>query len=268
MFFRQKNINLCLGGGGALGFAHIGVIQALEENGIFPTRISGSSMGAIVGVFYAAGFSPTEILDMVKKHELYKITKIVTLFSKTGIKGLSNHDTLRKLIRAEIPHNSFEGLQKKLFVCVSNLNTAKWEIIDSGDMLDKWVAASASIPGIFETICINNKIYVDGGVLNNFPAQPFESDFSRTIGVNVVNYLHLKKPPVNNTHETILTSIRANLLQNSEEGRDICSYLIEPKVIPAYHDLSFEKYYEIYQIGYETAKKYIEKEKGMKKLKI
>ena len=268
MFTEQKDINLCLGGGGALGFAHIGVIQALEENGIIATRVSGSSMGAIVGVFYAAGFSPAEILDIIKKHKLYKITKIVTLYSKTGIKGLSNHNTLRNLIREKIPHNSFEGLQKKLFVCASNLNTAKWEIIDSGDMLDKWVAASASIPVVFETISLNNQSYTDGGVLNNMPAQPFESDSSHTIGVDVVNYLHLPEPQVNGIRETILTSMRVVVRQNSEKGRGICSYLIEPEVIPAYREFDFEKYYEIYQIGYEAGKKYIEKEKGIKNLRF
>jgi len=268
MLSEQKDINLCLGGGGALGFAHIGVIQALEENGIFPTRISGSSMGAIIGVFYAAGFSPAEILDIIKKYQLYKITKIITVYSKTGIKGLSNHDTLRKLIRAKIPHNSFEGLQKKLFICASNLNTAKWEIIYSGDTLDKWVAASASIPVVFETININNQSYTDGGVLNNMPAQPFEADFGCTIGVDVLNYLHLPEPQINGIRETLLTSMRAVTHQNSEKGRSICSYLIEPKIIPTYREFNFEKYYEIYQMGYEAGKEFIEREKGIKKLAI
>ena len=268
MLSEQKEINLCLGGGGALGFAHIGLIQALEENGIFPTRVSGSSMGAIIGAFYAAGFSPAEILDIIKKHQLYKITKIITVYSKMGIKGLSNHDTLRKLIKAKIPHNSFEGLQKKLFVCASNLNTAKWEIIHSGDMLDKWIAASASIPGVFETISINNQSYTDGGVLNNMPAQPFDADSDCTIGVDVLNYLHLQEPQVNGIRETILTSMRAVAHQNSEKGHDICSYLIEPKIIPAYREYNFEKYYEIYQMGYEAGKEFIEREKGIKKLSI
>jgi NTE family protein len=113
---------------------------------------------------------------------------------------------------------------------------------------------------------IKGKTYTDGGVLNNMPAQPFESDFRHTIGVDVLNYLHLKKLPVDGIRETMLTAMRAAQLQNSEEGRDICFYLIEPKIIPAYHEFSFENYFEIYQLGYEAGKEYIAKKKGMTKM--
>jgi len=75
---RNDGLGLCLSGGGALGFAHIGVIQSLEDHGIFPTHIAGSSMGAIVGTLYAAGYSPASMLQMIKDDKLYKITKLMT----------------------------------------------------------------------------------------------------------------------------------------------------------------------------------------------
>ena len=62
---KKNSLGLCLSGGGALGFAHIGVIQALEDNGIYPTHIIGSSMGAIIGTFYAAGYSPKDLLQLI-----------------------------------------------------------------------------------------------------------------------------------------------------------------------------------------------------------
>ena len=62
---RNEDLGLCLSGGGALGFAHIGVLQSLEDHGIFPDQLVGASMGAIVGVLYAAGFSPAEMLQMI-----------------------------------------------------------------------------------------------------------------------------------------------------------------------------------------------------------
>ena len=72
---RNDSLGLCLSGGGALGFAHIGVIQSLENNGIFPTHIVGSSMGAIIGTLYAAGYSPSDMLQMIREDKLYKFTK-------------------------------------------------------------------------------------------------------------------------------------------------------------------------------------------------
>ena len=120
---RNESIGLCLSGGGALGFAHIGAIQALEDHGIYPEHIVGSSMGAIIGTFYAAGYSPAEMLQLIKDDKLYKVTKLMT-FRPTFLKsGLSNHSILRSLIHELIPHNSFEGLKKRMHICVVNLNS-------------------------------------------------------------------------------------------------------------------------------------------------
>ena len=133
----KRRTGLCLSGGGALGLAHIGVIQALEDHGIFPDEISGSSMGAIIATLYAAGYSPTQMLQLIKDDKLYKITKVLT-FTPTFLKsGLSTHDILRSLIHELIPHNSFEKLKKQLHICVVNLNSAEWEIVSSGNDLDQ-----------------------------------------------------------------------------------------------------------------------------------
>lgn len=260
---KTKNINLCLSGGGALGFAHVGAIQALEENGIFPNRIAGTSMGAVIGVFYAAGFTPDYMLQLIKEDKLYKISHLLTFHSPFKKQGLSDHTTLRKLILELIPHNSFEGLEKKFYVCVSNMNKARYEIMHSGDNLDKWVAASASIPGIFEPIIHNGIIYTDGGVTNNMPAQCFENEFTRTIGVDVIPYTKIKTPDVIRPYDIALASIRAMQHANSREGRDICNYLIEPLVLNKYHEFNFDNYQDIYKIGYETTIKYIETNKDI-----
>lgn len=265
LFSSRKNndVHLCLSGGGALGFAHIGVIQALEENGIFPTHISGASMGAVIGVFYASGHTPEYMLQLIKEGKLYKISKLLTFHTDFWRRGLADHSILRKLIKELIPHNSFEGLEKKLYVCISNMNKAQYEIVSEGGNLDKWVAASASIPGIFEPINDHGTIYLDGGVMNNMPAQCFEKNFKTTIGVDVIPYLKLNAPSVIKTRDIAFASIRAMQHQNSREGRDICSFLIEPLVLNTYHEFSFEEYHEIYQIGYDTAQKYIEENKDI-----
>ena len=253
---RNDSLGLCLSGGGALGFAHIGVIQALEENGIYPTHIVGSSMGAIVGALYAAGYSPIDMLQMIREDKLYKVTKLLT-FSASFLKsGLSTHNLLQNLIREMIPHNSFEKLKKKLYICIVNLNSGEWEIIDSGNELDKWVSASASIPGVFETIKEGETHYVDGGLLNNMPAQGISEICKTIIGVDVIP---LKVPAeLSKPIDTLAYAIRAMQHQNSKEGRSLCRFIIEPKAIEEYHEFSFDAYEVIYRYGYDAAAKFIE----------
>ncbi len=265
-YFSSRNdaLGICLSGGGALGFAHIGVLQALEDHGIYPSHIAGSSMGAIVGTLYAAGYSPADMLQMIKDDKLYKITKLMT-FRPTFLKsGLSTHTMLRSLIKELIPHNSFEQLKKKMAICVVNLNKAEWEIIKTGNDLDKWVAASASIPGVFETIKSDEIFYVDGGLLNNMPAQGIEEDCQVIIGVDVIPHKipsELKKPI-----DTLAFAVRAVQHQNSREGRDLCRFIIEPNAIEEYHEFSFDSYQAIYQHGYSATTKYIVENPEMMRL--
>jgi NTE family protein len=253
---RNESLGLCLSGGGALGFAHIGVIQSLEENGIYPTHIVGSSMGAIIGALYAAGYSPTDMLQMIKEDKLYKVTKLLT-FSASFLKsGLSTHNLLQSLIKEMIPHNSFEKLKKKLYICIVNLTSGEWEIIDSGNELDKWVSASASIPGVFETIKDGETHYVDGGLLNNMPAQGINEVCKNIIGVDVIP--HKVPSELSKPIDTLAFAIRAMQHQNSKEGRNLCRFVIEPKAIEEYHEFSFDAYEAIYRHGYNAATRFIE----------
>jgi NTE family protein len=260
----NDSTGLCLSGGGALGFAHIGVIQSLEEHGIYPTCIVGSSMGAIIGTLYAAGYSPADMLQMIKEDKLYKVTKLLTFRATFFKSGLSTHSLLCSLIKELIPHNSFEKLKKKMHICIVNLNSGTWEIIDSGNELDKWVSASASIPGVFETVKDAKTFYVDGGLLNNMPAQGIKNECQQIIGVDVIPYRapsELNKPT-----DTLVVSIRAMQHQNSKEGRDLCRFLIEPKAIEEYHEFSFESYEAIYQHGYSAANQFISENPDIMKL--
>lgn len=262
---QADSLGLCLGGGGALGFAHIGVIQALEDHRIYPDRIVGSSMGAIIGTLYAAGYSPTDMMQLIKEDKLYKITKLMTFTPSFLKSGLTNHSLLRSLIKELIPHNSFSQLKLNLHVCVSNLNTAEWEIVPhrgssssvstKDDELDKWVAASASIPGVFEAIKHDDIFYVDGGLLNNLPAQGLQEHCQTIIGVDVIP--HIAPVELSKMVDTLVSSVRSMQHQNSNKGRAACRFLIESRAIEKYHEFSFEAYQEIYQYGYNATLKYI-----------
>ncbi|MHB9056849.1 MAG: patatin-like phospholipase family protein [Paludibacteraceae bacterium] len=251
----KRKIGICLSGGGALGFAHIGVLQALEDHKIFPDVVSGSSMGSIIGSLYAAGYTPAQMLKFIEDGKLYKITNLMTFQPTFWKAGLTNHSHILALIKELIPNNSFEKLEKQMYVCVSNLTTGNWEIISRSEKLDIWIAASCSIPGVFNAMKINNMMYVDGGLLNNIPSQPLKDKCELIIGSDVIPHLTTKKTL--KARDVLVKSVRVAQHQSSLPGRSLCDFLIEPEAIEKYHEFNFEAYQSIYEYGYKAATKFI-----------
>jgi NTE family protein len=251
----KKPLGICLSGGGAIGFAHIGVLQALLDNGIRPDVVSGSSMGAIVGTLFAAGFAPSEMMILIQQDRLYRVSKLMTLKPGFWKSGFSTHMVVAKVLHELIPHDSFEELEKPMHICVTNMNTMEWEIKSTGKNLAEWVSASASIPGVFETVVMNDTFYLDGGILNNLPAQPIQPLCRAVIGVDVLPYIQptkMKRPI-----DAIVSSIRGIQKVNSEPGRALCDHVIEVQALRKYHEFNFESYQKIYRLGYKDAKDYI-----------
>ncbi len=254
MLHAQENckVGICLSGGGALGYAHIGVLKALEEYGIKPDIVSGSSMGAVIGVMYAQGYSADTIFKIIQEERANKVRRIIT---PTFNDGISSHKKLREILNKYIPYDSFDSLRREFHVCVSNLSNATWKTINTGNLLHDYVIASASIPFVFEAITIDDTIYVDGGLFNNLPAQPLKGRSDMIIGVNVVPYTEVKE--VNSANEVLSLSIRGVSYRNSLDGRSLCDFLIDIPPPGKYNSFSFDKYKEIYQAGYETAIQHI-----------
>lgn len=261
-----QRIGICLSGGGALGYAHIGVLQALEDCGIYPQVISGSSMGGIVGTLYAAGITPLQMMEIIKNDKLYRITKLMNFNPKFWEKSaLINNKAVRVLVNECVPENSFNALRKPMYVCVANLSSGKWEIVNEGDNLDAWIAATSAIPGIYSAVKIENQIYVDGGLLNNMPAQPLKKDCDVIIGSDVLPYSVVMKDL--RLKDTVAASARVAQSQNSEEGRSLCDFLIEPKGVEKYHEFNFEAYKEIYHYGYVAVTTFITENPEILKIK-
>ncbi len=248
------NIGICLSGGGALGLAHIGALQALEENGIYPDMISGSSMGSVIGALYAAGYSPKEMKKIIVKEHLSSPFRLFDfrLFSKTGF---SSHHTLQLLLQKYIPENDFFALKKKLAVCVVNLNKGKWEIVDSGQKLHEYIIASSTIPMLYEVQEIEGQAYVDGGVLNNLPVDPLKPVCRRIIGIDVLPYVEQKS--FDSKLSIISTYIYLQNHNNSKENHKLCDDLIVVDRVEKYHAFSYNAYKEIIQMGYDCTVKYL-----------
>lgn len=262
---QNPNVGVFLSGGGALGFAHIGMLQALEEAGIYPQYVSGASMGALVGALYSAGYSPAEIKEIVNNDRLHKRSK---LFATTGRANKSNnrvalftHKKVRRILERYIHTDNFEDLEKHFMVSVSNLTDSRTEVIDSGNHLIDYLLASMSIPAVFEPVFMDGKIYVDGGSLNHFAALPIREKVDYLIGLDVM-------PPTKTAFLTgpmnlITTYIHSIAQITGEEGRAACDYLIDSYAIEKYRILDFSKFEEIYEYGYQLMKEYIRRHPDM-----
>ena len=252
---KKQKIGLALSGGGALGFAHIGAIQALEEHGVKPAFISGSSMGAIIGAIYCAGYSPAKIMRIIQAEKLYKLDKLMSPNLNFKQKGLSSHATLRATLKELIPHDCFDSLEIPFAVCVTNITSGTYEYYYSGKGIVEYVVASASIPGVFDPVVIKNTTYVDGGVLNNLPAEILhQKGCDYIIGVDVLPFLPVEKKSI---LDITLWSIRLMQHSNTQNGIKYCNWLIESNAIEKYNEFEFDKYKEIYQYGYKAMTEYI-----------
>jgi NTE family protein len=154
-------IGLCLGGGGARGFAHIGVLKALEEHGLEPRTITGCSMGGIIGALSASGMTADEIKAAfvgTPKHRLLDT-------GRGG--GLIGHKGIDREMRNHLP-DTFEGLKVPLAVTAVDVQEGRTVVLHSGELVPALRATSA-IPGIFPPVSHLDRMLVDGGLLNNVP---------------------------------------------------------------------------------------------------
>ncbi|MBU2650681.1 MAG: patatin-like phospholipase family protein [Bacteroidetes bacterium] len=239
----KTGIVLC--GGGVRGLAQIGVLAALEGNGIRPDYISGSSIGAVIGAFYAAGYSPLEMLEISKSSSMLKVFQLG--FRKSGI---SNLKYLHNLLKRYLPGDSFESLKKQLFVCVSNLNTGKFEIRNSGKLYP-YILASAAVPLVFEAQEIDGQLYVDGGLLNNFPLEPLEELCTKTIGIFVHDHRPVGMATLKNWQDIANRCLSLALHQNSKHNLASCNILIEPEKAYDYGVFRKKTDEELFRIGYD-----------------
>lgn len=237
---KNLNVALVLSGGGARGFAHIGVLKALNDSGIFPTQIAGTSMGAIIGLLYAAGMQPKAIIDEIENLKLYDLR---TSFGKLRKRSLH---VLYPIIHKAIGIHRFEDLSLPLFIAVTNVNRGKAEIISKGDCIHA-ALASATIPFIFRAYTNHRASYVDGGLLNNFPIDPFLDGPLRILGCDV-NFLGPVEK-IEGLVNYIERNIRMALFQNVRIRERYCDYLLEPEPTGSYTSFDFKNARKIFETG-------------------
>ncbi len=222
----RPRIGLALGAGATRGFAHIGVLQAMEELGIRPDYISGSSIGAIVGALYAAGVSP-KVMEGIA----YNLEPGLCYDICMPRKGFIQGNKLENMIRILTRNKDFEELDIPLAVTAVDLITSERVILNTGNVA-RAVRASISIPGVFKPVYDGDRVLVDGGILERVPVNVVrEMGSDIVIGVDVG--FRGKHRPTSNILEIILQSFEVMELE-------IIKHTVPDNAIMIYPDLNVQ----------------------------
>lgn len=238
----MERVPFVLSGGGARGVAHIGVLRAFAEAGIVPSAISGTSAGALVGAFIAAGYSAVDIERLMRDEWRLHLTRWRVLRGER----LSQR-RIGEFLKANLPVKNFEELEIPLHVTATDLARGGQRIFNSGPLIPPLLASSA-VPLVFPPVEIDGVPYVDGGLSNNLPIDPFEEQRSEVIAV-YVNPL----PPYTNRTNWRITVDRVfhlsfrELVARSAKG---CRLYIEPQELARFGMFDLRHAGQIGRIGY------------------
>lgn len=247
----RPKVGLALGSGGARGFAHLGVIKVLREEGIPIDLIAGSSMGALVASFYGAG------LDVDRLYKLSRVFKRKYYLDFTVPKmGFIAGKRVKELIRIFTHGKTIEELDIPIGIVATDLMSGEKVVFKKGPVAEA-VRASIAIPGIFVPEKLDGRLFVDGGVVDRIPVS-----VAKEMGADLViavDVSHVKiNADITSIFDVIIQSIdimQMELVANREVASDV---MIRPRV-EMYNSKAFTNIEEIIAIGEEEAKKHVDK---------
>ena len=248
---RKYRLGVVLSGGGAKGFAHLGVLKAIEEKGLKPDIIAGVSSGALMGLLYADGKSLDEIMKFFEKASLFD--SISPTLPKLG---LMNPSKFKRQLRSFLTAKSFEELAIPFVVNATNLTDGKMTVFRTGESLVEAVIGSSSVPLLFTPQIIEGKQYVDGGVFCNMPVSPIRDECDYIIGVHV-------NPICTETKAESILEIAERVLHYAIQSstineKKLCDVVIDVKEVKKYGMFNLDKKQEIFDYGYTKAKEVLE----------
>jgi len=252
-------VGLALSGGGARGIAHLGVLKAFEERGIEIHELSGTSAGSIAAAFYTHGYSPEEALHVITKTNLFKV--VWPAFSWSGLLSTSKGEAI---INQYLEADSFNQADRPLKIVAANLNSGKAEVFTSGSLV-KALMASSCIPFMFEPVKIDGQQYIDGGIVNNLPAECLRDSCDVVIGVNVVPVI--PQDDFGGVKRMVERVSMIALSANVHASTKLCDLVITPRELRRFGTLDIKYARDIFEIGYEYAHHVLEMEKDEEPIK-
>ena len=280
--YKNLKIGLALGGGGARGACHIGVLKSLERRGIIPDIISGTSAGSMIGAMYASQASADIVEEKYTEHvngedfkdlgfryipnnekddsvfsQVFKQMKnqYILMVSSTR-KSLVKNERLAKAANNLFESNQFDDLKIPLIVTATDLISGKPMLYKAGNVVDA-VVKSSSIPGFVEPTYIDNRMLLDGGIVFPTPVPPLVGECDFIIAVNISKAFNTREEP-------------DNIFEITNRARDIStlhlnSYLLKQSdfvISPEHEDVhwsAFDRTEEFIKNGYNAAESEMEK---------
>ena len=222
MFKRKIKIGIAFGGGGTRGFSHLGAIKAFEEFGIKFDYVAGTSVGSLVGAFYAAGYSYKQMYDIVKEGKEKHIRKNIIPFTPSKIDGLG------EIIIQNLGDINIEDLPTPFSAIAVDIKSTKEICISKGN-LAKAVMGSCAVPGVFQPVLFDDMILCDGGLQNTIPAdipRYFDCDYVVSIDVNKSRTYGTESTK---TLDVLFCSIRILMKSNAIRGYVNSDIIIAPE---------------------------------------
>jgi NTE family protein len=239
----NKRVGLVLGAGSSRGFAHIGVLQALDEAGVPVSIVAGSSAGSLIGAFYAAGFTPWQMQDIALKVRDIDVADLSTGNRRGLMAGLA----LQRLVNSQLNQMPIERMPKRFAAVCTDLATGERVPLVSGDT-GAAVAASCAIPGVFIPANHHGRELVDGGLTSPLPVA-----VARQMGADFVIAVDVGSKPSDNKrtglYEIVLQSFEImgrSLTQLESKSADL---LIQPDT-GRYSSTDFSARKELIEAGY------------------
>ena len=279
---KNPKIGLSLSGGGAKGFAHIGVLKIIDSLGIKIDYISGTSMGAIVGGLYASGYKANEIENLVMNTDFFnvisneKTRQETSFFSKSNDKylytvpivdkkinvlpkaistGQKNIYLLKELFKNVSNINDFSKLPIPFMCMGTNLETGKLKVFESGDLVTS-IMASSAFPSLMNPVKVGDSVYIDGAITLNYPSKPLLDK-----GIDIVIGVDLSQGLASREDLTSVVSILNQVIDMGIQKETINQYnYTDINIHPDLGKLSATSFGEkeiIVKKGYDEAKKYV-----------
>ena len=188
---KAHKIALVLGGGGLKGFAHIGVFRALQEMGIEPTVVAGTSIGALIGAAYARGMPVDEMADRaraLKRRDLFRLNRMGMLLERQHSPAIYLEEPLRNVVKSVATEERFDQLKRTLLVNTVDIRRGSQVVWGLPGLRHVSVAdavyASCALPGFYPPGHIDNRLCVDGGVIDNLPVTVASRGMDAVIAVD------------------------------------------------------------------------------------
>ncbi len=242
---KKIKIGLALGSGGAKGFAHLGALKAFEENGIEFDIVAGTSIGSVVGAFYSAGYSATDIMELLKRIDFNEIKNFFMIKMDTF--------GLYKVIDREIGSMNIEELKKPFKAVATELESGKEKIFDKGSVALA-LCASSSIPPFFKPVVIEGTRYIDGAYTNSIPA-----DLVSEMGADYIVGIDLSTRDAKPSFlKKFFPTYKSGVKEPWAKGYQFSDTMLHPD-LNEYTSIEFWKGNEMYDIGYHHALSFIPK---------